>query len=161
MFIYSIRASTLKFFGVVALSLAALIALIIFIPTMNTSAQKEAFTVGSRVSYENVKSADDRIAFLSQFGWQAAKETEKHQTVTIPESFDSVYAGYNDMQKAQGLDLSKYKQKEVEKYTYEVTNYPEYTGKVYVNLLVYRDTVIGGDLSSADINGFTHGLEKN
>jgi hypothetical protein len=32
MFIYSLRASTLKFFGIIAVTLAALIAIIAFVP---------------------------------------------------------------------------------------------------------------------------------
>jgi hypothetical protein len=46
------------------------------------------------------------------------------------------------------------------RYTYALTNYPDYEGEVYVNILVYRNTVIAGDVCSADINGFVHGLER-
>ena len=64
------------------------------------------------------------------------------------------------MQKAGGFDLSKYKNREVERYTYTVTNYEGYEGTVYANLIVYRGKVIGGDVCSADADGFCHGLEK-
>jgi len=33
-------------------------------------------------------------------------------------------------------------------------------GKVYANILVYRNKVIGGDICSADASGFIHGFEK-
>ena len=46
------------------------------------------------------------------------------------------------------------------RYTYELTNYDGYDGKVYVNMIVYRNRVIGGDVCSADVNGFIHGFEK-
>ena len=80
--------------------------------------------------------------------------------VTIPAEFDKVFAGYNELQKAQGLDLSKYKKKTVTRYTFTVTNYDGYDGTVYANVLVYRNRVIGGDICSADVSGFIHGFER-
>lgn len=157
MFVYSVRASTLKFFGAVVLSCAVLIALIVFIPRYQAS--ESTFNVGKTVSFENVKTNEDRIAFLSQFGWTVEEEPLEEQIVTIPDKFNKVFRGYNDIQKKQGLDLEKYKRKEVTRYTYTVTNYPDYNGTVYANLLVYRNTVIGGDICSADISGFAHGFE--
>ena len=38
--------------------------------------------------------------------------------------------------------------------------YPEYEGKVFANVLVYRGKVVGGDICSADVSGFVHGFEK-
>ena len=80
--------------------------------------------------------------------------------MTIPGEFDKVFATYNEMQKEQGLNLSKYKGKDVTRYTFAVTNYEGYEGKVLANVLVYRNRVIGGDICSADLSGFVHGFEK-
>ena len=159
MFIYSVRASTLKFFGAVILSVAALITLICFIPTVDAE-DRETFSQGEKINYANIKSNDDRLKFLAQFGWEADPAPTKEETVTIPDEFDRVYTGYNDIQKQAGLDLSKYKNKEVIRYCYKITNYPDYDGEVTATLLVYRNKVIGGDISSADANGFTHGFTK-
>ena len=74
--------------------------------------------------------------------------------------FDKVFNGYNEIQKRQGLDLSKYKGKTVTRYTYEVTNYENENGKVYANVIVYRNKVIGGDICSANVGGFIHGFSK-
>ena len=65
------------------------------------------------------------------------------------------------MQKEQGLSLAPYKGKEVTRYTYKVTNYEGYEGEVYINLLVYRSKIIGGDVCSADSSGFIHGFSKD
>ena len=159
MFIYSVRASTLKFFGGVILSLGILIALICFIPTVN-SEDAPVFSPGEETNYAGIKSNDDRIAFLAQFGWEVDTVPVKESVVTVPDGFDRIYQGYNDMQKELGLDLSKYRNKEVSCYRYKVTNYPDYDGEVNATLLVYRNRVIGGDISSADLNGFTHGFKK-
>ena len=79
--------------------------------------------------------------------------------VELPRIFDAVYAKYNDVQKQQGLDLSKYKRKKVTRYTYEVTNYDGYEGTVYANVIVYRGRVVGGDLCSAAPDGFVCTLQ--
>ena len=159
MFVYSVRASSIKFFGAVLLSCAVLLALIIFIPDYGASGSESAFSVGKEISFDNVKTNEDRIAFLSQFGWETEGEAFEKQTVTVPDKFNKVFKGYNEIQKTQGLDLEKYKRKEITRYTYQITNYPDYNGTVYANLLVYRNTVIGGDVCSADVNGFVHGFE--
>lgn len=78
----------------------------------------------------------------------------------MPENFDRVMMGYNEVQKAQGLDLSKYQKKKVTRYTYEVANAPEGTGTLFVTLLVSRDRVIGCDVSTADPKGFVKPLTQ-
>ena len=160
MFVYSVRASTIKFFGVILLSVAALITLILFIPTFEPVNDTAAFTQGSEISYDKVKTPDDAKEFLAQFGWEVANDAPKEEKVTIPDEFDKVFTGYNEIQKEQGLDLSKYKRKEVMRYTFTVTNYPDYDGVVWANVLIYRGKVIGGDICSADVDGFVHGFEK-
>ena len=78
----------------------------------------------------------------------------------MPSEFDRVFASYNEIQKRQGLDLTKYAGRKVMRYTYEITNYEGEEGKVYANILVYRNKVIGGDICSARVDGFIHGFEK-
>jgi hypothetical protein len=115
---------------------------------------------GKEYSYDKIKSSSDAANFLSQFGWTVDGANAQCVKVTIPSEFDKVFAAYNEMQRAQGLDLSKYKKKEVTRYTFVVTNYPDYDGTVYANVLVYKNKVIGGDICSADVEGFVHGFEK-
>jgi hypothetical protein len=79
--------------------------------------------------------------------------------VTIPTEFDKIFAAYNELQKSQGLNLAKYRGKDVTRYTFSVSNYKDFEGTVYANVLVYRNRVIGGDLCSADVTGFVAGFE--
>lgn len=161
MFIYSLRASTLKFFAVICVSLAALIALIAFIPAYGSDG--DGYVASGKdvdIQYDGIKTNEDRINFLKQFGWEVVNDPKESVEVTIPAEFDKIFTGYNEIQRRQGLDLSKYKKKNVMRYTYEVTNYEGATGTVYANILVYRGRVIGGDICSADVNGFIHGFEK-
>ena len=159
MFIYSLHANTIKFFAVICLSLAALIALIAFVPTYVTDDATTQVGIDASYNYEKIKSNEDRINFLKQFGIEVDAQAVREQQVTIPAEFDKVFAEYNEIQRKQGLDLSAFKKKTVMRYTYTVKNYPDYEGEVQVNILVYRNTVIGGDVCSVDASGFVHGVE--
>lgn len=99
-----------------------------------------------------------RLDFLSQFGWQASGEPVEICEVIIPETFNEVYEKYNDIQKEQGLDLSKYCGERCKRWTYEITNYPGQTEGVRANLLILDGRVIGGDISSTELGGFMHGF---
>ncbi len=163
MFIYSFRAATLKFLGIISLTLVALVAIIAFVPVYaegdKTSAEAPVSTE-TEYNYDKVKNVGDAVDFLAQFGWTVNGAAAENVKVTIPAEFDKVFASYNQLQKEQGLDLSKYKKKELTRYTMEVTNYEGYDGKVFANVLVYRNKVVGGDICSADASGFVHGFEK-
>jgi len=160
LFICSVRASTIKFFSVVGISVITLLLLVAFIPTYEPDVINTLYTETANVKFDKIKTNDDRVDFLEQFGWTVSELPVDEQKVTIPREFDKVILSYNEFQRQMGLDLVKYKGKEVTRYTYEVTNYPEFEGKVYANLLIYRNKVIGGDICSADKNGFFQGFTK-
>ena len=155
MFVYSLKASTLKLVAILCVAVLTLVTLLALIPTYEPASAGE-----TKINYSNIKSNDERIAFISQFGWQVEPVAKEEAEVTIPKEFDKVFSGYNTIQKNQGLNLEKYKNKTVTRYTYVVTNYPDYDGTVYFNMLVYKDRVIGGDVCSAALDGFIHGFAK-
>ncbi len=159
MFIYSMRANTIKLVGVICVALTVLITLIAFVPTYIDPADT---SVDGKASYryDKIKTPEDVISFLDQFGWEVEQTPVETRTVTIPAEFDKVFSAYNELQKGQGLNLQKYKSKEVMRYTFRITNYEGYDGTVYANVLVYRNRVVGGDVCSADVSGFVHGFEK-
>ncbi len=161
MFVYSLKASTLKFFAVVCVALTALITMITFIPSYDGGELKYITTGNTaEINYTKIKTNEDRVAFLEQFGWKVNPQAVEELEVSVPEKFDKIFTGYNEIQKRQGLDLSKYRGKTVMRYTYEITNYPNATERVFANVIVYRNTVIGGDVCSANVGGFIHGFEK-
>ena len=162
MFIYSFRASSLKFLGIISVTLVALIALVAFVPIYAdgaASAGKVTYSDSTDISYDGVKNIGDAMEFLAQFDLTVNGSNAEVEKVTIPAEFDKIFAAYNEIQRAQGLDLSKYKKKELTRYTFDVTNYEGYEGKVYANVLVYRNKVVGGDICSADVDGFVVGFE--
>ena len=154
MFVISIKASTLKIWAVVCSSVIALIVLLNMIPTVQPTAASLMYSPVSSYSFSDVKTNEDRITFLKQFGIEVDTEPIETVKVTIPNKFDKIFFGYNQLQKQQGLDLSKYKGKEVTRYTYKITNMENYKGTVYANVIIYRSKVIGGDICSAALNGF-------
>jgi len=111
------------------------------------------------VSYKNVKDNDARVNFLKTFNWDVVREPVAIEEVTIPKEFDATYTEYNELQKRQGLDLLKYRGKTIRRYTYEITNYPDYEEVVYGNILIYKNRVIGGDVCSSEFRGFMHGFK--
>ena len=159
MFVYSLKASTLKFFGIIGVALVALIALIFLIPSYSTSTTAEIAAMNQNISFNNVKSSSDGIKFLGQYGWKVEENPIEECQITIPKEFDKVMTTYNEIQKQQGLDLSKYTKKTATRYTYKVTNYPNYEGTVYANIIVYKGKVIAGDVCTADARGFIHTLQ--
>ena len=161
MFIYSLKASTLKFIAVVIISIGLLITLISIIPGGGDSVYAASSGSDAKINYKNIKTNEDRINFLNQFGWEVNPEAVETVEIIIPKNFDAIYQKYNEVQKAQSLNLEKYRNKAVKRYTYEITGYAGFNGTVYANLLVYKNQVIGGDICSAELDGFIHGFDKN
>lgn len=158
MFIFSIKTSKRKLIMHLALVIVLIVILGIFFATLNASDKESVCSIGKYNLC--AKDNDGRIKFLSQFGWTVSNEPTEITTVTIPSEFNSTYEKYNDIQRAQGLDLSKYQEKTCTRYTYQVLNYKDATQGVRANLLVLNDKVIGGDISSVMLNGFIHGFCK-
>ena len=57
------------------------------------------------------------------------------------------------LQQRQGLDLSKYRNKKVTRYSYKVTNYKG-EGDVIANLFIHRGRIVACDISSQSPDGF-------
>ena len=153
MFIYSIRASTVRFFGCIFICLAVLVLLL----TLGSAQTVYASAGGREINYGGIKTNEDRVAFIEGFGIRVDAQPVREETFTMPDDFDRVIGGYNQIQKTQGLDLTKYTRKRVTHYAYKVTNY-DGEGTVYVNLLLYRNRIIGADISSLDEDGFVSSL---
>lgn len=159
MFICTVRAQTVRFAGVLCLALAILFGVAVIADSGAAIVSPEE-TVET-VSFSRVKTDEDRLKLLTDLGWKTTGEVVEEESFTLPETFDRVLLGYNEIQKDQGLDLTRYRKKKVTRYTYEITNYPDYEGRVYANLIVWRGRVIAGDISSADPMGFVRGLEAD
>ncbi len=159
MFIYTVRANTLKFIGIISAAILALCMLIVFIPAYEPATTAAIAEKNAKYSYDKIKTEADVVSFLEQFGWTVEEPPLEQIEIRIPVQFDKVMNAYNELQKNQGLDLARYKDKDVIRYTYRITNYPDYSGTVYANVIVYKRKVIGGDICSSDVTGFINGFQ--
>lgn len=106
----------------------------------------------------DIETNEARIEYLASFGWQVNDEPVKTQEVRIPTDPSDIFERYNDLQISQGFDLHEYAGKTVRRYVYEITNYPNSTDTHYATLLIYKGSVIGGDVCAASKNGMMHGF---
>ena len=101
----------------------------------------------------------DRVTYAKSLGYSIQEESETKKDIVIPSVFSDVYENYNALQKNSGFDLSAYKGEQAEVYTYPVTNHPEGDG-VMMNIIVCKGRIIGGDICSAEYDGFMTGLVR-
>ena len=155
MFIYTVKSSKLKAAALAAVVVAAMAALLFLTQGHRAVAGSDAIRMAAGT-------AQERLAFLSQFGWEVGEDPVEVSEVIVPAQFDETYGKYNEIQKAQNLDLSKFSGKRVKRWCYEIKNYPGYEGKpgvVQANLLIDKGVVIGGDVCSLELGGFLHGFD--
>lgn len=153
MFVYSIKSKQVK---VLLLLLFVIFTVISLFILSRDSAQTGK---GDNISLKASTHAE-RMAFLSQFGWEIKEDPIEVREVIIPQEFDDTYTAYNEIQKNQGFDLTVYAGLRVKRWTYIVKNYTGYENKecIHANILVYDGLVIGGDICSVELDGFMHGF---
>lgn len=152
MFVYSFKANKKTIIGA-AFVLTALIVLAFVIPG---KAEKVNSTLGVSIGMET---NEERIAFLKNFGYDVLSEPREIKDIVIPEEFDETYEQYNNLQKQQGFDLSKYKGKSAKTYSYAVTNYPgieKSEETIRANMIIVEGKIVAGDICSVKLNGFMH-----
>ena len=103
---------------------------------------------------------DARVKFLTELGWEVTPSPAEASQVQIPKGEDPIFARYNELQKSQGYDLTKYAGKQVMRYVYQVNNYPGAKEPVYATVLVYKDRIIGGDITDTTPGGKVQGFSK-
>ena len=106
-----------------------------------------------------VSDNDARVRFLQDLGWEAAATPVESGRVKIPAEPSEVFDRYAQLQKSQGYDLAPYAGKTVMRYVYQITNYPDATEPVYATLLVYKDQIIGGDITNTGPEGKIQGFK--
>ena len=133
---------------------AILVAAIVVLVLIFSSGHETASTAAPTVTGN-----DARVEFLKGFGWDVAASPTESGQVRIPETSTDVYARYNDLQKSQGYDLSQYAGKTVMRYVYKINNYPGATDPVLATILVYKNQIIGGDVTDTSAKGVISGFQ--
>ena len=107
-----------------------------------------------------VSNNDARVQFLKSFGWEVSTSPTESSQVKIPAESTEIYDRYNALQKSQGYDLAPYAGKTVMRYVYKINNFPGATEPVYATLLVYKNQIIGGDVTDTAAKGVVQGFKK-
>lgn len=107
-----------------------------------------------------INTNDGRVQFLKDFGWDVSSSPVESSQVRIPADQTEVFSRYNDLQKSQGYDLSQFGGKTAMRYVYKVNNFPNATEPVYATVLVYKNQVIGGDITDTAAKGVIQGFQK-
>ena len=102
---------------------------------------------------------DSRVQFLKDFGWDVVTSPKESSQVRIPDQASEVFDRYNALQKDQGYDLTPYAGKKVMRYVYTINNYPGATEPVYATILVYKNRIIGGDITDTAAKGQIRGFQ--
>ena len=152
MFVYTIKFNKKSMIFVLIMAVLIIFGIIMLIGIDRTP--DNSTTISPKAGSES-----KREEYLLSLGWQVESPALSVENVLIPKSFSDVFLKYNELQLSQGFDLSKYAGKEVQLYTYRVTNH-ESRDTVLAELYVYKDKVIGGDIHSSALDGFMHGLKK-
>ncbi len=138
----------------IALILGAAVAVVITLILL-LGGKNDAQTTSAAVSNN-----DARVNFLAAQGWDVTTSPMESGQVRIPEQASEVFDRYNQLQKSQGYDLSQYAGKTVMRYVYKIGNYPGATEPVYATLLIYKNQVIGGDITDTAVSGKVQGFKK-
>lgn len=150
MFLMTARVDKKKIIMILAAAAALIAALIMLFGGGDDTAATAA---------PGMSSNDARVKFLTDFGWEVASSPTESGQVKIPAASTEVFERYNALQKSQGYDLSQFAGKTVMRYVYKIKNYPGATEPVYATLLVYKDQVIGGDVTDTAAKGVIRGFQ--
>ena len=136
--------------------LAAIVGVVIALILLLRGGGEEVATTAAG----SVSNNDARVQFLVDKGWEVSTSPKESGQVRIPEKTTEVFDRYNALQKSQGYDLSQYAGKTVMRYVYQINNYPGATAPVYATLLIYKNQIIGGDITNKAAGGTIQGFQK-
>lgn len=114
-----------------------------FVYTPPKSVEVEGFGEYSTV----VKTDEDAQEFVEQFSYEV-EQLYSLQEMYVPIEFNETYSEYNELQKQQGLDLEPYKGEKCKLYIYKLKDYKVDNAQAYMSVLVLKDRVIGGHIST-------------
>lgn len=103
-------------------------------------------------------SVQECVVYLEKLGWQVSPSPMETLEFTLPNPLNASYQEYNALQMEQGFDLTPYAGRQVRRYSFAVSNYPDYPQQVQADLYLCDDTIIGGDILYYGVNGFVDTL---
>ena len=145
MMIQAVRLTRKKAALAVILAGAVMAALILLLGRGGSPAQQDRPLLTSNA---------ERVAYLQELGWEVVEEPVTTLQFLLPPQLKGDYVAYNDLQKSQGFDLEVCCGKQVTRYTYTVSNYPQRPDGVQLNLYVCEELPVAGDVVCTGGDGF-------
>ena len=145
MMIQAVRLTRKKAALAVILAGAVMAALILLLGRGGSPAQQDRPLLTSNA---------ERVAYLQELGWEVVEEPVTTLQFLLPPQLKGDYVAYNDLQKSQGFDLEVCCGKQVTRYTYTVSNYPQRPDGVQLNLYVCEELPVAGDVVCTGADGF-------
>ena len=120
--------------------------------------QAASVPLRTQPSPTDIRTNEDRVAYLEGYGWITGEDPAAVEEILLPESFGPDYKDYLNLQSEQGFDLQAHVGKKVKRYTYQIKNYPGLQENIWASILVYKHTIIGGEVFCNEGDGFTQSL---
>ena len=167
MFVFSLRASKIKYlFSALICAVVATFVILIMPDTehsVTVNGNVSEYEAG-KIRFDGIKNLDGVISFAESLGFSVDRSSVETAEVKIPSKTDAVLEEYNNLQKSQGFNLMKYKNKTAVRYTFKVTGLPDEQSlpedDVLLTVILCKDKVIGGDLYFTGKNERVKGILK-
>lgn len=86
----------------------------------------------------------EMIDYIAEKGFTADIQTAQVTEVQIPKKFDDNFVGFNEkIQQTDGLNLEKYKGDKVNKWTFDIIDYPNGDMEASAVLLIKKEKLVG------------------
>ncbi len=131
---------SIKSRGAVSVFLALLTLLLVTLEVININSS----------ATNSVLTNEDRVSAISMYGYDVSPDVVEVKEIVIPEKFNDVYENYNEIQIKGGFNLKNYSGEKVTLYKYQLR---DSANAEFVNLIICDGVIIGGDVSSARIDG--------
>lgn len=99
-----------------------------------------------------LKNDGQMAEYLRSKGWETEETPYSKEDIRLPNEFDKILNDYNELQRAQGYDLAKYKGRFVRRTVFKITNFPG-SKYAYATLFTSNGRLIAADIYSPQLNG--------
>ncbi|MBR2715573.1 MAG: DUF4830 domain-containing protein [Ruminococcus sp.] len=151
----NIKEKRTKVLGIAIVAILVLFVAFLFL-SMRVGTPPESVEIDGHGEINTVVESDEEAKeFAKQFSYEIG-DLYSLQEMYVPIEFNDKYIGYNELQKEQGFDLEPYKGEKCKLYIYELEGYELDGLPAYMSVIVYRERVIGGHVSSLKDGGEYH-----
>ncbi len=155
MFVFSFKASSVRFLSILCACLLAGAFVIALMPDAGYAVNVNKIEAVENLEKINVSANKGRVKYINALGFEVDEENVVKNSEKVPEVFSAAFEQYNNLQKSQGFDLQKLKGKTVTSYTYKIKSYPEgfelNAADGVITLVCCKNKVVGADVCSASM----------